>query len=185
MLSTPFSMHVFWFRFIDTHVLDFKFTNDFLILIYVTGHYLYLYAWITSLDHVHLWLPEHANWIYLTYSLCCFLTTQDLHVQILECKLWWPCCSFSECAVKAWISGCLSRAPFLPASLIGSRDFHLATREYFPVFLYCISCFALLGDLIFLKYCIMLCDNCVLVLLLLKYILLLCFRTRILACTNA
>ena len=39
----------------------------------------------------------------------------------------------------------------------------------------------LLGDLIFLEYCIMLCDNCILVLLLLKCILPLCFRSLILA----
>ena len=49
--------------------------------------------------------------------------------------------SWSECAVEAQISGCLCIAPFLPAPLISSRDAHLATREYFSVFLYCISCF--------------------------------------------
>ena len=44
--------------------------------------------------------------------------------------------------------------------------------------------FSLLGDLIFLRYCIILCDNCVLVLLLLECILPLCFRTLILTCTD-
>jgi len=50
---------------------------------------------------------------------------------------------------------------------------------------YCTSYFALLGDLIFLIYCIMLYNNCVLVLLLLECTLPLCFRTLILACTDA
>ena len=69
--------------------------------------------------------------------------------------------------------------------LIGSGDSHLATREYFPVFYIANPAFALLGDLVFLRYCIMLCDNCVLVLLLLGCILPLCFHTLILACTDA
>jgi len=69
--------------------------------------------------------------------------------------------------------------------LIGSRDSHLTTREYCPVFYIVHPAFALLGDFIFLKYCIILCDNCVLMLLLLECILSLCFRTLILACTDA
>ena len=59
--------------------------------------------------------------------------------------------------MEALISGCLYGAPFLPAPLIGSRDSHLVTREYFPVFHIVHPAFALLGDLIFLRYCIMLC----------------------------
>ena len=69
--------------------------------------------------------------------------------------------------------------------LIGSRDSHLATREYFPVIHIVHLAFVLLGDLIFLRYYIMLCDNYVLVSLLLERILPLCFRTLILACTDA
>ena len=172
---------MFFDSYLSMHVylLDFRFTTDSLIFIYVTGHCIYLYAWTTSLDHVHVWLPEHANWLYLTYSLGYFLTTLDLHVQILEPKLWWPFYSWSECAVEAWINYCLSGPSFFPAPLIGSRDSHLCTREYFSVFLYCIHAFTLLDDLIFLEYCIMLRDNCVLVLILLECILPPCFRTLI------
>jgi len=65
-----------------------------------------------------------------------------------------------------------------------SRDSHLATREYFPVFHIVHPAFVLHDDLIFLRYYIMPCDNCVLVLLLLECILALCFRTLILACTD-
>ena len=75
--------------------------------------------------------------------------------------------------------------PSSSLSLIGSRDSHLATREYFPVFHIVHHAIALLGDLIFLRYYIMLCDNCVLVLLLLECTLSLCFRTLILACIDA
>ena len=99
MLSTPFSMHVFRFTPIDIHVFtwlriycrSFNFFD-------VTCHCLYLYAWTTSLDHAYVWLPEHANLLYHMYSLGCFLTTLDRHVQILKSRPWWPCYSWSECA---------------------------------------------------------------------------------------
>ena len=48
-------------------------------------------------------------------------------------------------------------------SLIGLRDSHLATREYFPVFHSVHPAFVLLSDHIFLRYYIIPCDNCVLV----------------------
>jgi len=86
---------------------------------------------------------------------------------------------------EAWISGCLSGPSFSSLSLIGSRDSHLAIREYFLVFHIVHPTFTLLSDLIFLKYYIMLCDNCVLVLLLLECLLPLCFLTLILTCTDA
>ena len=41
-------------------------------------------------------------------------------------------------------------------SLIGSRDSHLVTREYFPAFHIVHLAFVLLSDLIFLRYCIIL-----------------------------
>jgi len=123
------------------YLLDFRFTIDSLIFIYVTDQCQYLHARNTSLDHVHVWLPEHANWLHLTYLLGYFLTTLDLYVQIQKSGQRWPYCSWSECATEAWISGCLSGAPFLPAPLIGSRDSHFVAREYFSIFLYCISCF--------------------------------------------
>jgi len=75
--------------------------------------------------------------------------------------------------------------PSSSLSLIGSRDSHLATREYFPVFHIVHPAFVLLSDHIFLGYYIMPCDNCVLVLLLLDCLLPLYFRTLILACTDA
>jgi len=75
--------------------------------------------------------------------------------------------------------------PSSSLSLIGSRDSHLATREYFPVFHIVHPAFVLLSDHIFLRYYIMPFDNCVLVLLLLEYILPLCFCTLILSCTVA
>jgi len=85
--------------------------------LYVTCHCLYLYAWTTSLDHVHVWLPEHASWLYHIYSLGCFLTTLDPHVQILESGSWRPCCSWSECVAKVWINGCLSEPSFFQPPL--------------------------------------------------------------------
>ena len=66
-----------------------------------------------------------------------------------------------------------------------SEIFILLLVSIFQSFYIAYLVFALLGDLICLGYCIMLCDNCVLVLLLLECILSLCFRTLILVCTNA
>jgi len=48
MLTTRFSMQISRFKFIDTFELDFRFTTDSLIIIYITGHCMYLRAW-TSL----------------------------------------------------------------------------------------------------------------------------------------
>ena len=99
MLSTSFSIHIFWFRFIDIHVSTwFRIYCCSFNFLYVTCHCLFLDAWITSLDHVHVWLPKHANWFYHMYSLGYFLTILDLHVQILKFGPWWSCCSWSECA---------------------------------------------------------------------------------------
>ena len=42
---------------IHMYLLDFRSITDSLIFIYDTGHCMYLYAWITSLDHEHVWLP--------------------------------------------------------------------------------------------------------------------------------
>ena len=44
---------------------------------------------------------------------------------------------------------------FFQPPLIGSWDSHLATSKYFPVFYIAYHAFAFLGDLIFLRYCIM------------------------------
>ena len=63
--------------------------------------------------------------------------------------------------------------------LIGSRDSYLATREYFSVFYIVHPAFMFPSDHVFLRYYIIPCDNCVLVLLLLDCILPLCFRTLI------
>ena len=56
-LSTLFSMHAFWFRLSDIHIFTWFwiYCRSFNFL-YVTCHCLYLYAWTTSLDHVHVCL---------------------------------------------------------------------------------------------------------------------------------
>ena len=87
--------------------------------------------------------------------------------------------------MEAWISDYLCGAPFFQPPLIGSRDSHLATHEYFQSFYIAYHAFALLDDLIFLKYYIMLCDNCILVLILLDCILPLCFHSQIFFYTDA
>jgi len=57
MLSILFSMHVFRFRFIDIHVFTwFRICCRSFNFLYVTCHCVYLHAWTTSLDHVHVCL---------------------------------------------------------------------------------------------------------------------------------
>jgi len=86
------------FGFIDTHVFtgfsDFLLTSDFPFKL--TGQCLYPYAWIISLDYVHVCLPMHATWLHFTYSLGTFLTPLDFHVQILDLRLFWAPCCWSE-----------------------------------------------------------------------------------------
>ena len=54
MLSRPFSMHVFRFWLIDIHV--FTWPRIYCHFPYISCHYLYLHIWITSLDHVYVYL---------------------------------------------------------------------------------------------------------------------------------
>jgi len=68
------SMYVFSFRFIDIH--------DLLSFLYVTCYCLYLHAWTTSLDHVHMYLLcTPFGFINVLTGLR--LTTLDSHIQIL------------------------------------------------------------------------------------------------------
>jgi len=181
-----FSMHVFRFGLINIHVLlDFGFTIvpliSFMLLVIAC-------TYMPEPHHLIMYMCDclsTANWLYHMYSRSCFLITLDPHVQILESGPWWPCCSWSERAAEAWISIACPDPLCSSFPLFGLRDSHLTTREYFPVFYIVHPAFALLSDLIFLRYCIMPCDNCVLVLLLLECILPLCFRTPILVYTDA
>ena len=99
-----------------------------------------------------------------------FLTTYDLHVQIPEFGLWWICCSWSECAAEAWISGLPFLAPFLPTPWSDREILILLFVSILQSFYIANHAFALLGDLIFLKYYIMSYDNYVLVLSVRMYI---------------
>ena len=126
----------------------------------------------------------HAIWPYSLYSLG-LLTTLDSHVQILESGLWRPSTPDQSGAAGAWLAVTYLDPPSSSLPLIGSRDSYLATREYFSVFYIVHPAFMLPSDHVFLRYYIMPCDNCVLVLLLLDCMLPLCFRTLIPACTDA
>ena len=107
----------------------------------VTYHRLYLYVWTTSLDHTHVWLPEHANWLYHMYLPGCFLTTLDPHVQILESEPWRPYCSWSECIAEAWISGCLSGPSFFQPPLDRLARFSSNYSWVLSRISYCTFCF--------------------------------------------
>jgi len=68
-------------------------------------------------------------------------TTLDLHVQILEYGPWWPCYTWSECAVKVWASCCLSGPLFFQLPWLARETLILLLVSIFSVFLYCISRF--------------------------------------------
>ena len=125
----------------------------------------------------------HATWLYHMYS------------QVASDNPGFSCPDSRVCTVALLYlirvaqqkRGLAVAYPDTPSSLslIGSRDSHLATREYFPVFQIVYPAFVVRSDHIFLRYYIMPCDNYVLVLLLLECILPLCFHTLILTCTDA
>ena len=123
----------------------------------------------------------------LDFTICTrglHLTTLNSHVQILEPGLWWLSCNWSECAVDPpmvvrvqqklrrrrsssfQLFSCLA----LEVSLTARE--HLSTYVY--SFMYCT--FISSGDIIFLLYCITLCDDHVLYYFVLECILSLCFR---------
>jgi len=92
ILSIPFFMHVFRFRFTDIHA--FTWSQIYCLFSYITS-----FSVPACLDHI-TWsctrVPVmHAIWLYNMYSLG-LLTTLDSHVQILESGPWWLGCSWSE-----------------------------------------------------------------------------------------
>ena len=61
MLTTWFSMYALFIQ-IYRYTCRFQILYWFMIFILKsTSHCLYMYVWTTSLDHVNVWLPEHAN----------------------------------------------------------------------------------------------------------------------------
>ena len=176
MLFIPFFMHIFQFKFTWSQI--------YCHFLYVTCHCLYLYAWATSLDRVHVWLFEHANWLYYMYSR---VASDNPGFSCPDPRVWTVAllCLIRVAQQNRGLAVAYLDPPSSSLSLIGSRDSHLSTREYFPVFHIVHPAFVLLIDHIFLRYYIMPCDNCVLVLLLLECIISLYFRTLILVCTDA
>ena len=90
----------------------------------------------------------HATWLYHMYSLGCFLTNLNAHIQIIESGPGWPRCNWSECAVDPSVTiGAqqkfgLSPQLFLPVPLlIGSLDpsyCSWAPLSFVYLFIYCI-----------------------------------------------
>ena len=90
-----FSMHIFRFRLTDIHVFTWSQIYCHFSLYYLS------FPVPACLNHI-TWsctrVPVmHAIWLYNMYSLG-LLTTLDSHVQILESRPCWSCCSWSECA---------------------------------------------------------------------------------------
>jgi len=155
MLSILFSMHVFRFRFIDIHVFTwfgiyYRSFNFF----YVTYHCLYPHVWTTSLDHAHVWLPEHATLLYHMYSRVASYNP-DSHVQILESEPWWSCCSWTECAADPPVAIRVAQQKLghhrsSPSQLFSwlALETPLAAREHLSAFDYFIFCISYLYSLV-------------------------------------
>ena len=75
--------------------------------IYVTCHYLYMHAWTTSLDHVDVWLPEHATWLYYMYSRGCIWQPWVLMSRSWSLDRGGLAVPDQSGAAGAWISSCL------------------------------------------------------------------------------
>ena len=169
---------------IHVYLLDFGFTTDSLIFIYVTRHCLCLYVLTTYL---------------IMYTCDCLSKPTGFILRTRWVIFWQPWTFMSrsrslDCGsltvvvrqvAKAWISGCLSDPLFFQPPWSAREILILLLVSIFQSFYIVYHAYAPLGDLIFLKYYIMLCNKCVLILLLLECILPLCFRTLILTCTNA
>ena len=118
------------------YLLDLGFT---VIFLYVTCHFLYLRAWTTSLDHVHVCLLCTPSGFIFLYSLG-LLTTLDSHVQILESGPRRPCCTWSEWRSGSVVSYCLFGPSSFPPLLDWLARFSSCHSWVFSIS-YCASCF--------------------------------------------
>ena len=135
MLSIPFFMHVFRFRFIDIHV--FTWSRIYCHLCYLSLHVPVCLSHLTwSCTRVPV---THAIWLYPMYSLG-LLTTLDSHVQILEPGPWRICCSIRVHS-RAWISGCLSGPSSSQSPLDRLARFSSCYSWVLSRISYCTSCF--------------------------------------------
>jgi len=176
------SRHHFIFMFSDSDLSIYMIYCRSFNFLYVTCHCRYLHAWTTSLDHVH----------------CDFLSTPTGFI-ICTCEIdfWQPWILMSRSwsldrggltvpdqsgATKTWISSCLSGPSFFQPPHDRLTRFSSYYSWVLSRISYCTSCFcaSLWSYILEILY-----HNCVLVLLLLECILPLCFRTLILACTDA
>jgi len=156
MLSIRFQYMLSLFGFIDIHVFTrfsgFVPTSDFSIKL--TGQFMYPNVWITSLDHVHVWLPVHVIWLHLTYSLGSFLTPLDLHVQILDLgSCWDPRCwsEWRSWRVDQWwtIWSLFSQAP-CSALEFSCYDSEPPFVQFIIVYLFVFSHLRHVGDVTFM-----------------------------------
>ena len=106
------------------------------IVYHVFGHDLYLHAWTTSLDHVHVWSPEPTGFILRTRWVIFWQPwTFMSRSRSLDCD------DLTVANQSAqWKRGLAVVCPE-PLFFQPPWDSHLSTHEYFSVFLYCISCF--------------------------------------------
>jgi len=108
--------------------LDFEFPSESWFSLIFTGQRLYLYAWIISLDHVHMCLSVHASWPYF----CTHWVDSNNHgPACLDFRVWslWNLqVADQSSAVEAWIIGRSSRTLLFQASARLS-SFPIVARE--------------------------------------------------------
>jgi len=185
MLTTQFLIHAF-------SILDYRYSCVNLIPSFpLISWFLFIFSVNACtckpephhFDPIHVCLLVHATWFHLTYSLGCFLTTLDLHVQILKRSesvvesFWEPWDFFDEHRI--------SRISFLTRLLDWLARFSLFSLWVFSIFLCCKSCFCASwwsNILRILYHALWKLCTCAIIL---KCKLPLCFRTLIPACTDA
>ena len=183
-LELDISFYYMWFLDYYTGFPNILFTD-----LYRHSMFMCTYALDTVLfrfidTHVLTWFQIYYRSFDFTYSLGYFLTTLNLHVQIQELRPCWPSVVDQSAQRKCGLAVVCSEPLFSQPPWSAREILILLLVDIFQSFYIAYHAFALLGDLIFLKYYIMLCDYCVLVVLLLECILPLCSRNLILTCTD-
>ena len=147
--------------------------TDFPVVTLLTVSFMFICAYIhnTPFLYTYAWYARHLALPYVLPGL--HLTTLDFHVQILEPRSWWPYCSWSERAADPPVVVRAQQSLDVVVALRPSSSlvwlprpscYSWVSLSFCYVYLSVLCTFVSSGDVIFLKYCITLCDNYVLIL---------------------
>ena len=152
--SHEFKVWAYTINFVHTYIYHFTWCLRSCLSVHMLTTRFLTYAFQLNLP-IHVCLLVHATWIYLMYSLGSFMTTLNLHVQILKFRA----CGFSLLLLrvaqqKRGLS--VDCSELFPSSPSCSAPEFPCYSSWAPivlfiiVYLLVIHSFALLGDVIFI-----------------------------------